>query len=302
MSDNSTVESSEASSSVESVQEYPNSAMSADPVIEEETTQEVPETPVEEAPKPEKLAPKLAKLKEREAQLLAKEQEVERRLAEAEARASEAQKKEESLELLKKNPTKALNALGLTFNDLAEALLNEEESGDSTPSEIDAVKSELEQIKKNLADREEQARLAQEQAEAAQLDSAVQGIKQTINQHLQAHAEDFDLILATGKQDAVYDMMKWSWDKTGEVMHFTEACKIVEDYLTEQMKPLAASRKLQTLIAPTPKAPQKTSFGKTLSNQIGQVVAVPDGRKASQLTREAHEIRKQNAIKHLRFT
>lgn len=255
--------------------------------------------PVVEPPK-EKNAAKLAKIREREARAAAREAEADRKLAEASTAAQSAQQSAALLESLKSNPTKVLAELGISFNDLATALLNEQEAGDSTPSELDGVKQTLADIQNQLKAKEDKEKNAVEASQQAQFETAVADIKVVIDNHIKDNSDSFDLILATNNHELVYEIMVESFNQTGTVMDYKEACQTAEDYLTDKMQALtAASKKVKTFVSPPAPEKPKTSFGRTLSNQVTQMAAAAS--KGPDLSKLSHEERVKILAKQLRF-
>lgn len=258
----------------------------------------VAETPkVEETPK-EKIAPKLSKLKEREAKVLERETAAAKRFEEAESESAKAKESAALIESLKTNPSKVLDTLGITFNDLAKALLDEEVKGDATPSELDSVKQSLEEIRKELQDKKDADALAVKEAQDAGLTAAIEGIKVRINEHIDQNADKYDLIKNSNAQELVYEIMRESYEQSekGEIMQYTDACDLAEEYLTGEVKKLLGSKKIREMVAPSPPPkPQKTSFGKTLSSQATVTAATSNGKP--DLSKLNHEERIREILK-----
>jgi hypothetical protein len=274
--------------------EYSSPAGEAAEVVSEEIADEqepLVETPVpvEEKPKQERVSAKLAELRAREAAAEARAQEAEAKLAEAQALSSK-------LEALKKTPSKVLQELGISFNDLAEAMLSEGEPEEG-PSELDELKATVEELKAKEREKEELLRRHEDERQKAQLDAAIGGIKTLIDSHIDANPDNYDLIRVTESKDLVYEIMLESYKQTGTVIHFTEACDAAENFLTERAKKLATSKKVQEFVAPS--KPAKTSFGKTLTSQVTQMAAAASsGKDPAKMT---HEERLQHAARVLRF-
>lgn len=245
----------------------------------------------------EQLSPKLSKLRQREAKIAEREAAADQKLKDADARLAEAQKPG-TLERLKKQPSKVLAELGISFNDLAKAVLDETDEDDS-PSELETVKASLQEIQDKLDLGEEEKKQEKTDAENAQLQAAINGIQDKISEYIDTNADKYDLIIATENKDLVYSVMEESFLDTGTVMQYTEACEVVEKYLTEKAAGLSKSKKIRQMVSPEVPKPNKTSFGRTLSSQVTQVAAATD--KKPDMSKLSHDERVKVLAKQLRY-
>lgn len=273
------------------------------PIVEENK-----EAKTEEKPK-EKIAKKLSKVVEREAKVAAREADADRKLAEANSALEEAKNTRALVESLKTSPSKVLSQLGISFNDLATALLSEDVTANSTPSEMDALKQELKDIKNNLQSDKDRIKADQDAALDQNLKTAITNIKNVIDTHIASNPDKYDVILSTDNQKLVYDIMEESYNQSvkevgadkATVMLYTEACDLAENYLTDQLKKLASgSKKLKEFVSPpAPKKPERTSFGRTLSSQVAQV-AVSAGSDVD-VSKMSPKERLKHAARLIRF-
>lgn len=255
----------------------------------------------EQPKKPEKVAKKLSQIAERERKVAEKEAALSKQAQDAADQLEQAKTLRATVDQLKTNPSKVLSELGISFNDLAKALLSEEVTETTTPTEQDALKQELNDLKKRLDAKDAKESQAQEDAVNTQLEAAINDIKKVIDNHIATNSDKYDLILATKNQDLVYAIMKESFDQTGEVMMYTDACDAAEEYLTEQAKTLSGSKKIREFVTPTPATePKRTSFGRTLSAQASQVAAAASG-KGPDMSKLSHDERIKALIPRLRF-
>lgn len=216
----------------------------------------------------EPLSPQFAALAKQRRALQQERQAFEKEKAEFQSKAP-AQGDSISLADLKANPLSVLLNAGVTYDQLTEAILaNQNGNG----PEIQALKAEIKALKegvdKTLTDRDAAAEkqvLAEMEREATRL--AAQG-------------EDFELVRETKSIPVVIDLIEKTYRKTGEVLDVAEAMKLVEDDLIEDTLRKAALQKVQSKLAPSepaPNQPQQRPPMRTLTNR--DTAQVPMSRK-----------------------
>lgn len=196
----------------------------------EETAQEVQVTETQASPQETQQQPaaferKLSKLAEKEAS-------IRKMKEEAESLSSKWKPLEEIAKNPKQNALKALEHLGLTFEDIADAVLNAD-----TPK--DPVQERLEALEKERADEK-----------AASVKKENDAILNQFKEGLFSKAKDYELIQLTNSQELVYETAEAVFAKTGKVLSADELCKMVEDQLEENLSIFAKSSKLKAKLLP----------------------------------------------------
>lgn len=227
--------------------------------------------PVEEAPKQDdKFAAKFAALTRKEKEIRAREAKVQQQLAELEARikaseaaAQEVDKYKNLPERLKKEPLKVMEESGLTFEQLAQMVLNDgKPTQDMVLSEYERkINSKVEELEKKLQEKE-----AKEQQERQE--QALQAFTAQLTDFV-TNTPDYELIRANEAVDLVYQVIEDHYSETGEILANKDACDAVEEYLLEEAKKLIDRDKVKKLLQPQTATKAADSSGKsspTLSN------------------------------------
>lgn len=263
------------------------------------TTTQAATPPTQEAPKTETPpvvatpeAPKKEDLYSQRAQiLLNKEKKAYRAKEEAKAlRAAidndraELSKREARMQEFEKikadNPMKALEFLGLSYNDLTQYFLN---NGNPTPEiQVQGVRKEIEDLRKA---QEERDRLQVEQAKAqAERDSAevIQAFQGEINSFVTERSDEYEFINVYGLQNRVYNKIQEFFNETQKVLSIKEGADLVEEEVLGELKKAQATKKYKQLTSPPPPSDKKVdnSFQskahtqpRTLSNNMTSNVA-----------------------------
>lgn len=229
-----------------------------------------------------KVSARLEIIARREAKALEQDRQVSAKLKELD----EKLKRYENFESAKTNPNKALELLGLNYNELTQAKLNNDELPPElqikkVKDDFDSYKTEQEAAKK--AQEETEAREAKEQAEA-QEQKAVSDFKNQIGVYLKDNLSRYELIQFEEQSDLVFEVIDTHYNRTidpksgvGKVMTIAEAADKVELYLEQKY---LKSRDLQKVKAFSglPRAEAKKEAAKqneipghkpkTLSNQL----------------------------------
>lgn len=249
----------------------------ADIVDAEAKAGEVAEEPKKETPaKKVKKAPEIAKIKAKEAAIA----ERERIAAEKEARVEQFHK-EVNKETFLKNPTKILSKYGITFQDLAEAMINE---GEPEAPKTDAQIA-LERLAKLEKDREderlEREKLAEENKQAY-IDRVFTDYKNRIVEHVDANEEKYELVKLQQKHDLVFEIQEQYHLKHGKILDLDQACEIAEKYLVKTFEPVLKAKKFQRVEAPPTKG---EATAKTLSSTLAAATS-SNSATSRPLTRE----------------
>ncbi len=242
--------------------------------------QDVPPTSsaenVETPAQPSAYDRRLSKLAEKEASIRAMKEE-------AESLKTKFQPLQELMANPKANALKALEHLGLTFEDIAEAVLNADQPEDPVKARLDALEKERANEKAALQAAEDEKVLTQFKSDIAE------------------KSKSFELLTLTNSQELVFQTIDAIHQKTGQLTSIEDACKMIEDELESSLGILAKSSKFSKLLSPVTQEtvqsqPEKrqTHSSKTLLSQHQSQVSPTNDQG---LTREQ---RRQRAVELLR--
>lgn len=236
--------------------------------IKPTVTTEAPEAPpaeqnaapaAEEAPKADdgKLKPRgmskaYATLKEKEAALA----ERERIIAEREQKSAIESIKPEDL---KNTPSKVLEKLGMSFEELAQAVIKEGQA----PGLEDIVVEMGKKIDNLEKTQEEKDKAEEEKVEKERqnyIDRAVENYKVELGKHIESQPETYELIIANEAQGLVFDTVEAYYLKNQKICSMEDACKATENFLLERAKKLLGLKKLAV------KVEEKKPVSQTLTN------------------------------------
>lgn len=250
----------------------PETKSEATPEVQTEAKAEQPAPEVKE----ESVAKKFAAIEKKAAAQRAREhsakEEIRRERERAASLEAELAKVKQIISKAKDNPWEYLETAGLDYNYLTEyALNNSKPPVEHKISEAEArAMQKIEQIEAKLKaaeEREAQARVYQFRAQ--------------LNEYIGANSEQFELVVANDAQDLVFDTIEKYAEKNEKLLPFEDACKMVEDFLTEQAKvfvpKLKKTKKLQDLIG-SAKPPEKplAPQAPTLTNKMQEAPARED--------------------------
>jgi hypothetical protein len=177
----------------------------------------------------EKFLSKFQQLSLKEKQLLKQEQE----LKSSREKYSEYQQLQE---LAKTNPAKILEHFGLSYKELADYLIGEQEAKNVDPA-VAAIKAELDQIKKEKAERELQIKAQQEE-------QAIGSFKSYISTKVKEMGAE--LIMADDKEEMVYDACYEYYAKYKKELPVEKAIEKVEAYLQKQAEKYLNTNKFKS--------------------------------------------------------
>ncbi len=194
---------------------------------------------------------------------------------------------------LKNDPKRALEALGLSYDELTKTILQDGEIPADVQirklkEELEAFKSQTVQEKQTDTEKKElEAKRLQEETEAR----AIDGFKTEITQYLTDNKARYELIDFEGQQELVYQVVDEHYNRTintetgvGKVMSISEAADKVELYLEKKEIERTKLTKTKALWGSLPKGTQeqvvkqKTEFTpkpKTLTNTLSATATNP---------------------------
>lgn len=202
------------------------------------------------------LSPQFAALARQRRALQVKEREIQER-----ERALSSQPTAPGVDIarLKSDPLSVLQEAGVTYDQLTEAILsNQDGSAAKFRALEDRIKATEEGFDKKLTEREQESKkqvLAQMQKDATLL--ASQG-------------DTYEMVRETGSIPDVIKLIDRIYTEKGEVLDVEEALQLVEDELVKESLKIAQIKKVQSKLAPPPAPlqPQRQPMGmRTLTNR-----------------------------------
>lgn len=210
--------------------------------------------PVVEATQP--ISPQFAALARQRRALQVKESEI----AARERALADSQPQTDLVAKLKADPLSVLQEAGVSYDDLTQAILNNQ-SGINP--EVQALKAKIDALEKGL-----DTKLSERDQQAEQ--QVLGEMRKQINQ-MTAQGDEYEMIRATKSQPDVVKLIHEVWKKSGEVLDVDEAAKLVEDDLLEQVLSVAKVGKVQSKLTPLQQAvvqaqPQRQQM-RTITNR-----------------------------------
>ena len=189
-------------------------------------------------------------LRDKEADYQSKFEDMERRLAEYEAKNKEPEVDWE--QLLRRDPLKALEEVGLGYDKLTELALND---GKLTPDmQLAAMREEIESDYRRKFEELEGRLTEKEQAEQeAYYDSVQENFHNEINNFVEQNQDKYELIEASQANALVFDVIEEHYNETGRVLDIGEAADAVESYLEEEAGKLMKLKKISSRLGVDPR-------------------------------------------------
>lgn len=259
-----------------------------------------PEEPVAASPDAaqadERVSPKLQVLFKRERAALEREKAANLRESEVDGKyktLAEREAKVAEFESLKTtNPLKALELLGLSYEDLTKIALAD---GNVPPElEIRKVRAELDEFKNSQVEAlQRQAEEAKQLAEKRE-QATLEAFKGDIAKYISENSDRYELIAFEGKQDLVFDVIEEHFERTknpetglGEILKTDQAADKIEAWLEKREQERLGLKKVQALsekarapkslqaqLAAKPKTPTSQT-PKTLTNNLSATPSAP---------------------------
>ena len=264
----------------------------------------------QQTPIDDRVSSKLEMLMKREQSAIMRERLAKQKETEIEARIREIEEKNKKItefESVKQNPKKALEVLGLSYDDLTKAILND---GELTP-DIQVKKLEDRINEQEKAFQVEKERLAQEaKAKAeAEYERRTQAFKSEISQYVKDNAKRYEITLFEGQEEEIYKLIDLNYEKTrdemakqlelegkdpkdasGKVMSIKEAADKIEEYLEKREMDRKKLDKVKAMWGNLPKEVQERvkqeakkvesqKPAQTLTNQMSATPTASDVKK-----------------------
>jgi hypothetical protein len=197
--------------------------------------------------------------------LSAREVEIKKQMAQVEAEKAELSKWKEQQAAIKdaKNPLKALEAFGYSYEDAAQFLLNDQKP---TPDlMIKGVEEKVQALQAQLeAERREKAEYERRMLEQESQKTNQQAID-AIKTHLSANP-DFDALTALDMQNQVFNKINDHYNATGEVLQIDDVAKEMLSEVEKLLDLVTKTTVYKKKYAQAAQAPKASP--KTLSSQL----------------------------------
>lgn len=224
------------------------------------------------------LSKKEKAIRQRESELNSKMAALEERMKSLEPKKVEEPVRESLEQRIKRDPLKALEEAGLSYEKLTQLVLNDGKI--STESQMQLMreeldnkyKSEIENLRKEIESKEVKKQQEHEK-------QVVENFKIELAQFVDT-GEEYELIKANNAVDTVYQVIEEHYKKSGRVLSNKEAADAVESHLLEEARKLLKLKKLmkQEVVEP-PKKPEVKVNAPSLSNSHAAMLSKGSGKK-----------------------
>lgn len=217
------------------------------------------EQQVEERIKPEEPKEDSFQMSKRFHQLQKKEAALQKKMQEINEARKQLDEYNQFKSQAKLNPLKALEALGLSYEEITDFIANGYE-----PSPDAKYKELEERFEKRFKEKEEQEAKRRD----LEVEHQVKKYKESLFAHIESKAEQYELINLEGEHESVWELMDAWYSKHNEILDWDKAAEMVESHLEEQLKDrLSKAKKLQNLVGQPKQMPGKpqASAPKTIS-------------------------------------
>jgi hypothetical protein len=212
------------------------------------------------------LAPKFAALAKKEKEIIQRQRatkELEAKIREREEKLAQSEKGRPA------NPIEALQRAGYSYDDAVNFILNGQKL---TPDqEVKSVRDEIQAFKADQEKKEKLREAAELAKQQSQYEETIENFKQEINGFVDQNASEYELIKINEASHLIYDTIEEHFTRTKKVLSTKEAADMVEAYLEDQVKKVAATNKFKSKIMPqaAPKQEEQSKEpSKTLSNSM----------------------------------
>lgn len=144
---------------------------------------------------------------------------------------------------LVKDPLKVMQDAGITYDQLAQILTNQPSAQDQA---LRAVTEKLQSVEEGQKSIQQMIK----ENEQKQYDQALKQISNDVSSIVRSDPDTYEMIDKYKAQDAVVELIKWTFDNEGNLLSIEDAAKEVEEHLTEEAYTLAQSKKIQSRLKP----------------------------------------------------
>ncbi len=210
-----------------------------------------------------RVSPQIAALARREKMLLARDRELKTREQALKDKETEYQTsyvpKSKLKERATTDPLGWMDEIGLTPDEFTKALLNaspQDAAFKKLQAEIDTLKTSQNQALTKIQEQEKQA-----------YETAITQIRNEVKLTVDGDT-NYDTIKDEGAHEAVVELIKQTFEETGDLISVDEAAKQVEDYLVEEAMRKSQLRKVREKLSAPAQTPGAQTPIKTLSNAV----------------------------------
>lgn len=138
-------------------------------------------------------------------------------------------------QVAKTNKLEAMRRLGISYEDLTQAMLGQEQQ---SPEQVAAIKAE--EVVRQQLDIYQKQQQAQQQAQMQQhYEAAKQQIISEAKTLAQANQKDFQIVNKLNAYDTIGELIELTFHETGSLMPVEEAMKEVEAYYRAEMQEIS---------------------------------------------------------------
>lgn len=174
------------------------------------------------------LSPQFAALAKQKRALQVKEREL---LEREKALSAEPQRTGIDISRLKSDPLGVLQEAGVSYDDLTNVLLNGKPQNFEVQSMIQSLKDENNSLRETIDQKFTERDTQAEQQVLREITREAE--------YLASQSEQFKGVKATKSVPDVVDLIHRTWKESGEILDTTEALKLVEEQLREELAPIA---------------------------------------------------------------
>jgi hypothetical protein len=208
---------------------------------------------------------------DRFAALARKERQIQKQLSDLKTQQSRLTSIEQARKEAAVNPVKALESLGLTYEQITNFILG---GNKPTPDlEVKAVRDEVDRLRQEQATRDQaQQEAAKRQAEK-EYNDIITDFNGEIKGYIAANKDQYELTSMYQGEEIVYQTIEQHFANSGKIMTIKEASDLVEQYFEGEVRRAQGTKKFQAQPKPEVKGQsQRESVAKqsspTLSNEM----------------------------------
>lgn len=237
----------------------------------------------QESSNQDQFASKFAALSRKEKALRDKELEYDSKFEEMQKKLEDYESKNKEPEvdwqtLLRKDPLRALEDIGLGYDKLTELALND---GKLTPEmQLKSMREDIEgDYKKKFEELENRLNEKEEKEQEDYYNQVQDNFLGEIGDFINQSDETYELIQASNSNELVYDVIEEHYNETGRVLDIKEAADAVEGYLEEEANKLMKLKKLSSRLNINPRELENFESQVTLSNNHAAQVVHEDAQR-----------------------
>lgn len=200
------------------------------------------------APKQEEsVSPRLQAIVKREGLIVKRERELKAREAEISKQLEGKMSREDVIKTLQEefedDPVEFMSKYNFSYDKIQNRIL----SGDEGKG-LSKLEREIANLKKQLADKDERETKTKEESEAQEYETKKTEAVGYIKDQLASKGDEYELTIAEGAEQEVYDVIQDYYAETGKLMNVFEAAKLVEKHLETEFHKRLQYKKVKGLL------------------------------------------------------